>query len=159
MKMRKSNLDERQEQMMLKIEHNGFWIAFWMLAAFMLIEEAVSGADFKVFGGECIILLTISCYVTIASIRAGIWDRKLQPKFTTNLIASVIAGLVVGLVTFFAIHRYFDDKIGGCIAAAVIAGVVTCVLCIIALSIGAASYKKHAAKLNEEPEEEAIEEI
>lgn len=158
MKMRKSNLDERQEQMMLKIEHNGFWIAFWMLAAFMLIEEAVSGADIKVFGGECIILLTISCYVSIACIRAGIWDRKLQPKFTTNLIASVIAGIVVGLVTFFAIHRYFGDNIGGCIAAACLAGIVTCVLCIIALSISAASYKKREAKLNEEPEEE-LEEI
>ena len=144
---------------MLKIEHNGFWIAFWMLVAFMLIEEAVSGADIKVFGGECIILLTISLYVSIACIRAGIWDRKLKPKFTTNIIASVIAGIVVGLVTFIAIHRYFADKIGGCIAGAVIAGLVTCVLCITALSIGAASYKKRSAKLNEEPEEEEIEEI
>ena len=34
--MKKNNLDERQEQIMLKIEHNGFWIAFWMLLAAML---------------------------------------------------------------------------------------------------------------------------
>ena len=34
MKIRKmkSNLDERQELKLLKIEHNGCWIAFWGIA-------------------------------------------------------------------------------------------------------------------------------
>ena len=29
--MKKSNLDEMQEQELLKIEHNGCWLAFWGL--------------------------------------------------------------------------------------------------------------------------------
>ena len=29
--MKKSNLDEIQEQELLKIEHNGCWLAFWGL--------------------------------------------------------------------------------------------------------------------------------
>ena len=41
MKNTKNNLDERQEQILLKIEHNSFWMAFWLLIAAMLIQEIV----------------------------------------------------------------------------------------------------------------------
>ena len=42
MKIRKmkSNLDERQELKLLKIEHNGCWIAFWGLLIVMLIQKS-----------------------------------------------------------------------------------------------------------------------
>ena len=33
--MKKNNLDEMQEQELLKIEHNGCWLAFWGLLAVM----------------------------------------------------------------------------------------------------------------------------
>lgn len=35
-KLRRNRLDERQEQKMLQIEHNGCWIAFWGLAISLL---------------------------------------------------------------------------------------------------------------------------
>ena len=38
MKNKKSNLDERQEQGLLKIEHNGCWLAFWGLLIAMLFR-------------------------------------------------------------------------------------------------------------------------
>ena len=43
MKIRKmkSNLDERQELKLLKIEHNGCWIAFWGLLIVMAIQMIV----------------------------------------------------------------------------------------------------------------------
>ena len=37
MKKTESNLDEMQEQKMLKIEHNGYWLGFWGLLAAILI--------------------------------------------------------------------------------------------------------------------------
>ncbi|MDD7312724.1 MAG: hypothetical protein PUH78_09820 [Clostridia bacterium] len=33
MKKQKNNLDERQEQTLLRIERNGCWFAFWALLA------------------------------------------------------------------------------------------------------------------------------
>ena len=36
--MKKNNLDEMQEQALLKIEHNGCWLAFWGLLAVMAIQ-------------------------------------------------------------------------------------------------------------------------
>ena len=37
--MKKSNLDERQEQELLRIERNGFWLAFWLLVGAVLIQN------------------------------------------------------------------------------------------------------------------------
>ena len=39
--MKKSNLDEMQEQKLLKIEHNGFWFAFFGLFAAIMIQLAL----------------------------------------------------------------------------------------------------------------------
>ena len=49
MKIRKmkSNLDERQELKLLKIEHNGCWIAFWGLLIVMAIQMIVGNDSIK----------------------------------------------------------------------------------------------------------------
>ena len=41
MKKTKSNLDELQELKLLKIEHNGCWLAFWGLLAVILTQIAI----------------------------------------------------------------------------------------------------------------------
>ena len=49
---RKSNLDEMQEQELLKIEHNGCWLAFWGLLIVMIIQSFAFGSfDFKALAG------------------------------------------------------------------------------------------------------------
>lgn len=39
MRRKKSNLDEMQEQELLKVEYNGCWIAFWGLLAAIIIQS------------------------------------------------------------------------------------------------------------------------
>jgi putative Mn2+ efflux pump MntP len=151
--MKKSNLDERQEQILLRIEHNGFWLAFWLLVIAMVVQNIVSGSDLKVFAGECIILLIISLYVVIECIRNGIWDRKLKPKASNNLLASALAGLGMGVVTALALIRYFPDMPLGLVAVGVFAGVFTFVLCMIALTVSMRFYRKRNEKMEEEPED------
>ena len=50
----KSNLDERQELKLLKIEHNGCWIAFWGLQIVMLIQMIVGNDSINNLAGELI---------------------------------------------------------------------------------------------------------
>ena len=38
---RKNNLDEMQEQELLKIEHNGCWLAFWGLLISMIVQSCI----------------------------------------------------------------------------------------------------------------------
>ena len=45
MKLRKSNLDERQEEQLLRIEEKGCWFAFWALLLSMFVQLAVFGVD------------------------------------------------------------------------------------------------------------------
>ena len=151
---KKNNLDERQEQTLLKIESRSFWLAFWLLVAAMIIQEIAFKGDWKTFAGEAIVLFITSIYLLIGCLKNGIWDRKLQPKASTNLLASLCAGLAVGIVNFIVIYRNYPDKPIGSIAGAIFSAVFTFALTFILLSISARAVKKKNEELNQEPEEE-----
>ena len=63
--MKKSNLDEMQEQELLKIEHNGCWLAFWGLLAVMAIQM-VMGVPGTQMLGEWIVFMVLALYLVIA---------------------------------------------------------------------------------------------
>ena len=46
---RKNNLDERQEQMLLQVEHRGCWLAFWGLLIALMVQF-IMGRDHENFG-------------------------------------------------------------------------------------------------------------
>lgn len=52
MKKTKSNLDELQELKLLKIEHNGCWLAFWGLLAVILTQIAIGNDSKQDLSGE-----------------------------------------------------------------------------------------------------------
>src|SRR3712207_7310302 len=57
--MKKNKLDEMQEQKLLKIEHNGMWIAFWGLLAAILFQTIFEKGNFT---GEWIVFMVMSLY-------------------------------------------------------------------------------------------------
>ena len=110
MKERKSNLDERQEQALLKIEHNGCWLAFWGLLIAMVVQLIVYGFDMKLLAGEWIVFMALCLYIWSSCLKQGIWDRQLKPDRKTNLLASLVAGLAFGALMFFSNWKNFPDK-------------------------------------------------
>ena len=70
MKIRKmkSNLDERQELKLLKIEHNGCWIAFWGLLIVMAIQMIVGNDSIKNLAGEWVVFMSLALYLSIDEI-------------------------------------------------------------------------------------------
>ena len=92
----KNRLDERQEQALLRIEHNGFWLAFWGLVLGIIVQTFIFSSDMKTVIGELALLMLLSIYTAIACIKNGIWDRRLKADPKTNLIVSLIAGLTTG---------------------------------------------------------------
>ena len=96
MKKTKSNLDELQELKLLKIEHNGCWLAFWGLLAVILTQIAIGNDSKQDLSGEWIVFMCLALYLTVGCIRNGIWDRKLKPNFKNNIMASSIAAVVWG---------------------------------------------------------------
>lgn len=148
----KSNLDEMQELKLLKIEHNGCWIAFWGLVAAIFIQQVIFGNDFKNIVGECLILIVLSVYITASCIKNGIWDRKLKANSKTNFTVSLVGGLVVGTFWFIISYKNFHSLIGS-IATFFVMLLLTLVLCFILLSIFSAIYRKKKQKMENDDED------
>lgn len=146
--MKKSNLDEMQEQALLRIEHTGCWLAFWGLLAAMAIQ-GILGAGIRELAGEWIVFMGLALYLAVSCLHKGIWDRKLKANWKTNLIVSLIAGIGVGVFDAVLFLRY-DMQWPGLALIAVIPAVITFVLCFAALTVSAAIYKKRREKLDRE---------
>lgn len=151
LKNMKNRLDERQEQTMLKIEHNGFWIAFWGLFASLIIQGFLYGPESKYFAGESVVFTIMSIYITVACIRHGIWDRHLKPDPKTNAFVSLAAaGSVFAIRIFYDLRRYdFSDVLLGSIFTAIIAFL----LCFISLSLSSMIYRRVQKKFEADSEE------
>ena len=151
----KNNLDERQELKLLKIEHNGCWIAFWGLLIAMLIQILGNGG-IKNLIGEWIVFMCLAIYLMIGCMKNGIWDRKLKPDFKTNVMISSIAASVMGIIWFFISYRNYHKLIGS-IATGVFMFLAIGILCIAAFMVSSKIYKSRVQKL-EEIEEDSMDE-
>ena len=154
MKNKKNNLDERQEQIMLQIEHAGCWIAYWGLLISILVQEIVYRGDFHYIVGEWIVFFILCIYVLTGCIKNGLWDRHIKPTMKNNVIASLIGAGVIFLFTFLMIIRNFPDKPVGAVAAGLISAAVVFVLCLIALSAAKRATEKKKEELEKEDPEE-----
>ena len=146
---KKNNLDEMQEQKLLKLESRGFWLLWWGLLAAMAVQLLVYGVEaFRLLLGEWVVFMLSSVYVTAACVKQGLWDRKLKPNFKTNLLMSLLAGLVSGGFMGIYSYRSFGAAEAAFWTVALVGG-CTFLLCLLALSLSAAAYKKRRQKLDE----------
>ena len=151
-----SNLDEHQEQVLLKIERNCCWFAFWGLLIIMAIQMLMGfGREdgFKNLAGEWIIFMCMALYLVIACAKNGIWDRRLKQNTTTNLVCSAVTGVVVAIFNFVMVFKNVPDKLIGSMVAGVFMGCFTFVLVFVSLEIVMRTCAKRQKKLEEEPVE------
>lgn len=151
MKNEKNNLDEMQELKLLKIEHNGCWMAFWGLLAAMLIQMLIGNNSLKNLAGEWIVFMCLAIYLISGCMKNGIWDRKLKPDFKTNAAISGIAALAMGIFMFIVSYVNSHVVIAAGIAAIMVSFIVG-ILCLAALMIFSYLHKKRSQKLEEADE-------
>lgn len=155
MNKKKNNLDEMQEQKLLKIEHYGFWLAFWGLAA-AIILQAIMAKDVRnistELAGESLVFLLISIYTLVACLVNGIWDRRMKPNSKTNFLLSLLTATISGIV-FFVSSFYKYGKLVGAIATGIFMFIEIFVLCFAALTFFVYIYKKRVKKLEAEVDE------
>ena len=145
--MKKSNLDEMQEQALLKIEHNGCWLAFWGLLTVMAVE-IILGIPPKAVLGEWVVFMVLALYLSIDCLRHGLWDRKLKANWRTNLVVSIIAGICVGIFAM-VINPYLEELLDYVLVFS-LCGSSTFLFCFIVLTLSAKLYKKRREKLDQE---------
>lgn len=155
-KKMKNKLDEMQEQKMLKIEHNGCWLAFWGLIAVLFIQMFIYGygADsMRYMAGEWIVFMCLALYIVIDCIRNGVWDRHLSPTPNVNICASAIGGIIVGVFNFVTSYRNYHMP-AGAVATGIASGIMVFVLCLGALTCTASLYRKRVRHLEQEDADE-----
>lgn len=145
--MKKSNLDEMQEQALLKIEHNGCWLAFWGLLAAMALQMVMRVPGRQMLG-EWIVFMALSLYIVIACLRKGIWDRHLKANWKTNLIVSLLAAVATGIFVILS-NPYLSEPLDYVLVAGLTGG-FTFVLCFAALSVCTKLYRNRRNKLDKE---------
>ena len=145
--MKKSNLDEMQEQALLKIEHNGCCLAFWGLLAAMALQMVMRVPGRQMLG-EWIVFMALSLYIVIACLRKGIWDRHLKANRKTNLIVSLLAAVAAGIFVTLS-NPYLSEPLDYVLVAGLTGG-FTFVLCFAALSVCTKLYRNRRNKLDKE---------
>ena len=145
--MKKSNLDEMQEQALLKIEHNGCWLAYWGLLAVIAVQMLM-GAPGSQMLGEWIVLLVFCLYIAVACLRKGIWGRRLKAGWKTNLVGSLLAAVITGILVTLS-NPYLTEPLDYVLVAGLTGG-FTFVLCFAALSVCAKLYRNRRNKLDKE---------
>ena len=146
--MKKSNLDEMQEQALLKIEHYGFWLAFWGLLAAMAIQ-ALLGVALSSLLGEWVVFMVLCVYALVSCLRHGLWDRNLKPNLKTNLLVSILPGLAVGVFDML-LFRGNETELLDYLLIGAVPAIITFVLCFGVLSVCSTLYKKRREKLDQE---------
>ena len=145
--MKKNNLDEMQEQALLKIEHNGCWLAYWGLLAVIAVQMVMRVPGRQMLG-EWIVFMVLSLYLCIACLRKGIWDRHLTANWKTNLIVSLLAAVATGILVTLS-NPYLSEPLDYVLVAGLTGG-FTFVLCFAALSVCAKLYRNRRNKLDKE---------
>ena len=147
---KKNSLDEMQEQKQQKSRSTGFWIAWYGLLLAVLVQ-LVMQAPWAQIGPEWLLFMTLCIYGFVSDIRNGIWDRRFQPKLSTNLILSGVAGLAMIVFCYAAFP-------GTAFRFALAMGALVAALCIVLLQAGCALYRKRRQTLDE-PEADEPENI
>ncbi len=150
----KNNLDEMQEQRLLKIERNGFWLAFWGLFVAVAIQMIITEENtLQSLAGEWILLISLAVYMVASCIKNGIWDRRLSPNPKTNVVVSLIAGIIGGIIIFVSFYVK-DHKLANSIAMGVFILALVFSISFIAMSLLGKMYKKRVDKLEADGDSE-----
>lgn len=156
-KKAKNNLDERQEQALLKSESKGYWLAYWLLLivvlAQMILQPMGLADKIPAMLPEWIVFMVLCVYMMVRCSKDNVWDRRLKPDFKTNLLLSLLAGAVISVLCFVMVYVNAREFTAALIGAGC-GFFVTSVLCLVALSILAASYKKRRAQLEKDEAED-----
>lgn len=158
---KKNNLDEMQEQTLLKIESKAYGIAFWLLLIAIVVQNVLEVSDLgegiPLIAGEWIVFMILCVYVAVNCLKNNIWERKLKPTVGTNFILSLIGGVVSGAMVAIPAFINTAESPDRIIDTAIIFAAVTVFGTLLTFSIVtlcSKAYIKNSAKAENAEDEE-----
>lgn len=146
-KTRMNNLDEMQDQKLLKMEEYGFWIMFWALAI-AIVVQLIIGSTFKEVIGEIAVLFIGSIYIAVTSLKNGLWTRTSTPSMKGNAITSIVPAVLIAAIHIIKMIRSESFNTSNVLVTVAIM-VAVYVACFAILEAFRAMYKKRRAELDD----------
>ena len=154
-KAHKNNLDEMQDQKLLKLEEYGFWVMFWALVLSIVIQLII-GSSIKEVLGEIIVLLIGSVYISVTTLKNGLWTRTSISTRKGNALVSIIPAALIGAIHIFKMTQSNRIETRSLLITAAIA-VAVYVGCFVILEVLRLAYDKRRAALDDIDEKESEE--
>ena len=139
---KRNMMDEMQEQTQLRIESAGYQVAFWGLLAAMVVQGILHCPPASM-AGEWLVFMILCLYVLVREIRSGLWARHLKPNLGTNLVLSLLAGVVMAVYGLFTFD-YWNW------VSALLTGIVTALLVFGGLQLAMRMVKGRRKELDKE---------
>ena len=146
-KNRTNNLDEMQDQKLLKMEEYGFWIMFWALTI-AIVVQLIIGSTLKEVVGEIAVLLIGSIYIAATSLKNGLWTRTSIPSMKGNAITSIVPAVLLAAIHIIKMIRSESFNTSNVLFTVAIM-VAVYVACFAVLEAFRAMYKKRRAELDD----------
>ena len=151
MKMYRTNLDEQQQQKLLRIESRGFWMSYWGILIVLFINMIFVDNPIAVYSLWALFML-ISVIVGASCVKEGIWDRKLDMSKKTSVLMSLVGALILGVSGILFLLQRGDLTYKTFIGLAIFV-LITFLFCYICVRMIARMVVKQQNKLNAEPDD------
>lgn len=161
-KLFKKEIDERQQADLNRVTSYGYWMAFYLLIAAILVEGVILSRPFREWAVEWAVFMILAIYEVIACIRIGVWtETKQKPEKKDYVRYSLIGSVLFSAV--FTLGYYFRLKPGNRTFEAIASMyaywfILLTVLFLIAYFIGGGIYNRRRRKMEEELDKELEEE-
>lgn len=150
----KNNLDEMQEQKLLHIERDAFWLLYFLIVLDLIVKCVLGKSRWEVLS-EALCFIIVSIVMVSRCIKNGIWDRKIGADSRSNMVLSAIAGIIVAVVNIPVYYWNAGNQFTpGLLAAMLISGIFTFILAFFFISVCAGLYKRKKNQLEEEEDED-----
>ena len=151
MKMYRTNLDEQQEQKLLRIESRGFWMAYWGIMIVLFINMIFVDNPIAVYSLWTLFML-LSIIVGVSCIKEGIWDRRLDMSKKTTALLSLAGALIFAAIGIIFLLQRRDLTYKTFIGLALLVLILFLFL-YVGLRVIARMVIKQQNKLNAEPDD------
>ncbi len=109
----KKKIDERQEADLRRVESYGYWIAFWLLLASMLMKSVILSRPLTEWFTEWLIFMILAVYGVVAFAKIGVWTEfSVKPTLISSAGSSLLGSLAFSALFTAGSWLRKDDGMG-----------------------------------------------
>lgn len=106
-------IDERQRADLRRVESYGYWIAFWLLLASVIVKSVIIGRPKEEWLTEWVIFMILAVYNVVSLAWIGVWsENSPKPTFASSVSSSLLGSLGFSVIYTAGTWLHSDRTMG-----------------------------------------------